>query len=175
MIERLEREFRVLCTRRKRRTPQAEALYTELHRERCRQGVAEARKRGVRFGRPPKKRTKEFYALKAKWEAKKISSRDAAKELGICSTTFLVWCHDSSPPPEMSIDEALEILRELKASLCNHTEMQEDVESMTRYLEAIDSIERYVTNKKRSPAKSQKSISQEVFAAVAENKSPADH
>lgn len=43
------------------------------------------------------------------------------------------------------------------------------------YLEAIDSIERYVTNKKRSPAKSQKSISQEVFAAVAENKSPADH
>ena len=59
--------------------------------------------------------------------------------------------------------------------VCNHTEMQEDVESMTRYLEAIDSIERYVTNKKRSPAKSQKSISQEVFAAVAENKSPADH
>ena len=43
---------------------------------------------------------------------------------------------------------------------------------MTRYLEAIDSIERYVTNKKRIPAKSQKSISQEVFAAVAENKSP---
>lgn len=142
MIERLEREFRVLCTRRKRRTPQAEALYTELHRERCRQGVAEARKRGVRFGRPPKKRTKEFYALKAKWEAKKISSRDAAKELGICSTTFLVWCHDSSPPspPEMSVDEALEILRELKASLCNHTETQEDVESTTRYLEAIDIV-----------------------------------
>lgn len=75
----------------------------------------------------------------------------------------------------MSVDEALEILRELKASLCNHTETQEDVESTTRYLEAIDSIERYVTNKKRLPAKSQKSISQEVFAAVAENKSPADH
>lgn len=129
--------------------------------------------------RPKKrtKRTKEFYVLKAKWEAKKISSRDAAKELGICSTTFLVWCHDSSPPspPEMSVDEALEILRELKTSLCNHTEMQEDVESTTRYLEAIDLIERYVTNKKRLPAKSQKSISQEVSAAVADNKSPADH
>ena len=85
----------------------------------------------MRFGRPPKKRTKEFYALKAKWEAKKISSRDAAKELGICSTTFLVWCHDSSPPspPEMSVDEALEILRELKASLYNCTEMQERMSS----------------------------------------------
>ena len=154
---------------------EAETLYSELHKERCRQGVAEAKKRGVRLGRPPKKRTKEFYVLKAKWEAKKISSRDAAKELGICSTTFLVWCHDSSPPPEMSVDEALETLRELKASLCNCTEMQEDVESTTRYLEAIDSIERYVTNKKRSPAKSQKPISQEVFAAVAENKSPANH
>ena len=113
--------------------------------------------------------------LKAKWEAKKISSRDAAKELGICSTTFLVWCHDSSPPPKMSVDEALEILHELKTSLCSRTETQEDVEATTRYLEAIDLIERYVTNKKRSPAKSQKSISQEVFAAVADNKSPADH
>lgn len=154
---------------------EAETLYSELHRERCRQGVAEAKKRGVRLGRPPKKRTKEFYVLKAKWEAKKISSRDAAKELGICSTTFLVWCHDSSPPPEMSVDEALEILRELRTSLCSRTETQEDVEATTRYLEAIDSIERYVTNKTRLPAKSQKSISQEVFAAVAENKSPADH
>ena len=156
---------------------EAETLYSELHKERCRQGVAEAKKRGVRLGRPPKKRTKEFYVLKAKWEAKKISSRDAAKELGICSTTFLVWCHDSSPssPPEMSVDEALEILRELKTSLCSRTETQEDVEATTRYLEAIDLIERYVTNKKRSPAKSQKSISQEVSAAVAENKSPADH
>lgn len=45
---------------------EAETLYSELHRERCRQGVAEAKKRGVRFGRPPKKRTKEFYVLKAK-------------------------------------------------------------------------------------------------------------
>ena len=110
---------------------EAETLYSELHKESCRQGVAEAKKRGVRLGRPPKKRTKEFYVLKAKWEAKKISSRDAAKELGICSTTFLVWCHDSSPPspPEMSVDEALEILRELKASLYNCTEMQERMSS----------------------------------------------
>ena len=60
-------------------------------RQRQREGIEAARLRGVRFGRPRKQVPEEFPALKAAWEKKVITSRAAAKRLGIAQHTFLRW------------------------------------------------------------------------------------
>lgn len=59
--------------------------------QRQKEGIAAARLRGVRFGRPRKEVPMEFQRLKAEWEEKKITSRAAAKQLGIAQDTFLRW------------------------------------------------------------------------------------
>ncbi len=63
----------------------------EFIRQRQAEGIAEAKKRGVQFGRRPMARPPEFYELSAKYEAGEISARKAAKELGIAHRTFLLW------------------------------------------------------------------------------------
>ncbi|MDO5813293.1 MAG: recombinase family protein [Bacillota bacterium] len=63
----------------------------EFIHQRQAEGIACAKAHGVRFGRPPKERTKEFYELKTQWKNKKISARKAAKKLGISHKTFLSW------------------------------------------------------------------------------------
>lgn len=60
-------------------------------RQRQKEGIAAAKLRGVRFGRPRKEVPPEFARLKIKWEDKKITSRQAAKQLGIAQDTFLRW------------------------------------------------------------------------------------
>lgn len=60
-------------------------------RKRQKEGIEAAKMRGVRFGRPRKKVPAEFSILKSKWEQREITSRDAAKELGIAQDTFLRW------------------------------------------------------------------------------------
>lgn len=55
------------------------------------EGIAAAKLRGVRFGRPRKEVPPEFGELKTKWENKEISSRTAAHQLGIAQDTFLRW------------------------------------------------------------------------------------
>lgn len=55
------------------------------------EGIAAAKLRGVRFGRPRKERPAEFEVMKGEWLQKKISSRSAAKRLGIAQDTFLRW------------------------------------------------------------------------------------
>lgn len=60
-------------------------------RQRQKEGIAAAKLRGVRFGRPRKEVPPEFAGLKAQWENKKITSRQAAKKLGIAQDTFLRW------------------------------------------------------------------------------------
>ena len=62
-------------------------------RQRQKKGIAAAKLRGVRFGRPRKEIPGEFQRSKTEWENKEISSREAAKRLGIAQDTFLRWVH----------------------------------------------------------------------------------
>lgn len=69
----------------------AQAEREAIH-ERQREGIAAARARGVRFGRPRKERPAEFGRLKWEFESGQISSRKAARELEVAQDTFLRWC-----------------------------------------------------------------------------------
>ncbi len=59
--------------------------------QRQKEGIAAARRRGVRFGRPRKQVPEQFWQLKTDWEQRKITSRKAAQQLSIAQDTFLRW------------------------------------------------------------------------------------
>ena len=61
-------------------------------RQRQAEGIAAARKRGVKFGRPRMAVPEEFHQMQKQWEQKTISSREAARRIGIAQNTFLRWC-----------------------------------------------------------------------------------
>lgn len=62
----------------------------ERHNIRSRQaeGIAAAKKRGVRFGRPPKVLPENFDELCRLWKKKKITATEAAQQCGMCLSTF---------------------------------------------------------------------------------------
>ncbi len=60
-------------------------------RQRQAEGIAAAKARGVHMGRPPMKTPAGFSSAKKLYQAGAISSRQAAGQLGISSTTFLRW------------------------------------------------------------------------------------
>lgn len=62
-------------------------------RQRQKEGIAAAKLRGVKFGRPRKDVPEEFWHLKELWERKEITSRKAATKIGIAQDTFLRWAH----------------------------------------------------------------------------------
>ena len=62
-------------------------------RKRQAEGIAAARQRGVKFGRPRMRVPEEFARLAADWQGGRIGSRDAARRLGISQDTFLRWAH----------------------------------------------------------------------------------
>ncbi|MBE5872664.1 MAG: recombinase family protein [Lachnospiraceae bacterium] len=57
-------------------------------RERQRQGIAAAKARGVKFGRPRKKIPDEFESLILKWEKNMISINTVVEECNISKATF---------------------------------------------------------------------------------------
>ncbi len=63
----------------------------ESIRQRQAEGIAAARIRGVKFGRPATKIPLKFYDTYALYVSGKISSRRAASALGTSQTTFLKW------------------------------------------------------------------------------------
>lgn len=63
-------------------------------RQRQMEGIAAAKIRGVRFGRPRKEVPDSFRQLKEDYERGKVSSRAAAKELSISQDTFLRWVRE---------------------------------------------------------------------------------
>lgn len=60
-------------------------------RQRQAEGIAAAKARGVKFGRPSKKVPKDFYKIYSRWRKDKISGREAARQLGVVYTTFIKW------------------------------------------------------------------------------------
>ncbi|HIZ42438.1 MAG TPA: recombinase family protein [Candidatus Gemmiger excrementigallinarum] len=62
-------------------------------RQRQQEGIAAARLRGVRFGRPRKQVPAEFEWVRQQWEQGRITSRQAARQLGVAQDTFLRWAH----------------------------------------------------------------------------------
>ncbi len=52
------------------------------------EGIAAAKLRGVRFGRPSKNLPENFYEVCQRWKTKKIPLKKAAEECGIPETTF---------------------------------------------------------------------------------------
>ncbi len=57
-------------------------------RQRQAEGIAAAKAKGVRFGRPPKPLPDNFYDVYQRWRMKKITIKQAAEECGMPVTTF---------------------------------------------------------------------------------------
>ena len=68
----------------------------EFIRQRQAEGIAAAKARGVKFGRKPTERPKEFTNLRCDWENGLISARKAAIQLGITHRTFLKWATEDT-------------------------------------------------------------------------------
>lgn len=68
----------------------------EFIHQRQAEGIAAARKQGVKFGRKPMERPLKFVRLKEQWMQGEISARSAARELGITHRTFLLWANENA-------------------------------------------------------------------------------
>ncbi|MFM1539762.1 recombinase family protein [Helcococcus ovis] len=55
------------------------------------EGIREAKKKGIKFGRSKKDIPKDFEKIAGKWQRKEISLRTGAKELNVSHTTFSKW------------------------------------------------------------------------------------
>ena len=58
------------------------------------EGIIEAKKRGVKFGRPSIEPPSDFADIKKDYQEKKMSSRKAAELLNVSQYTFLKWIHE---------------------------------------------------------------------------------
>ena len=63
----------------------------EFIRQRQAEGIAAAKERGVKFGRPPKERPASFQDIREAWKRREISAREAARRLHVNHKTFLEW------------------------------------------------------------------------------------
>ena len=68
----------------------AQSERESIHRRQA-EGIAAAKARGVKFGRPYKELPAGFQEVKARWERGELSARAAGKELHIAHSTFLYW------------------------------------------------------------------------------------
>ncbi len=57
-------------------------------RQRQAEGIAAAKARGVKFGRPPKPLPENFHSVYQRWKANKITGLEAAKECGMPLAPF---------------------------------------------------------------------------------------
>ena len=57
------------------------------------EGIAAAKARGVKFGRPPIAQPRNFSEALTLWQEGEIGAREAARRLSVSHTTFLKWAH----------------------------------------------------------------------------------
>ena len=67
-------------------------------RQRQAEGIAAARARGVRLGRPPKPVPPHFFSVRDLWLTHQISSWEAARQVGVAQDTFLRWAREKKEP-----------------------------------------------------------------------------
>lgn len=67
----------------------------DLTKQRQTEGIAAAKARGVKFGRPGKVKPQEYPQVYAQWKENKISAREAARILGVHHSTFLNWARNN--------------------------------------------------------------------------------
>jgi len=63
----------------------------EFIRQRQAEGIAAAKAKGVRFGRPPMERPVLFREVLDAWERQEISAREAGRRLDVNYKTFQAW------------------------------------------------------------------------------------
>ena len=68
----------------------------EFMRQRQAEGIAAARAKGGRFGRPPMPKPPAFEMFRREWVNNEISAREAARCLGIDHKTFITWANQAA-------------------------------------------------------------------------------
>ena len=71
-------------------------LEREFNHQRQTEGIAAAKARGIRFGRPPLTPPEAFHTLFDAWHNQTISARYAARQLNIAPQTFLAWARETT-------------------------------------------------------------------------------
>lgn len=66
----------------------------EFIHQRQAEGIAAAQERGVRFGRPPKRRPKAYEAVKRAFLGGAITKKEAAARMRVSPTTFEKWLRE---------------------------------------------------------------------------------
>lgn len=64
------------------------------------EGIAAARARGVRFGRPRKQRPESYAAVREAYLAGGVTRREASQRLGVCPSTFDRWIKEDAQGEE---------------------------------------------------------------------------
>jgi len=65
-------------------------------RQRQAEGIAAAKARGQRFGRPQKERGDEYIACVEQWRSGVLSAAEAGRRLGVSHNTFLKWARSEA-------------------------------------------------------------------------------
>ena len=61
---------------------------SNVRKSRQREGIAEAKKKGIKFGRPPKQMPENFYQIYNQWVSKEITATEAANLCNVSRTMF---------------------------------------------------------------------------------------